>query len=163
LLQSVIDRHLAADLRALADDPSPIVAALEPFPHTLVHGDLRPANLGVVDEPEQLVARAIVIDWARVTFTAPAVDLAWYLVATARELPISRDDAIARYEDALEQRLGVGLDRTWWLPQREISLLAGALQMAPFMAIGATAGVGDRSVERMALGWWADRMRAALP
>ncbi len=39
---------VAAVLQALARDPSPLTTALTPCPHTLVHSDLRTANIGVV-------------------------------------------------------------------------------------------------------------------
>ena len=68
-LPTFIDPGMATALMTLADDPSPLVSALEPFPKTLVHGDFRPANAGTVDDRDG--DRAVLIDWGRAT-AAPA-------------------------------------------------------------------------------------------
>jgi hypothetical protein len=126
-------------LRALADDPWPLVAALQAGPQTLIHGDWKLGNLG------RDGSRTILLDWDRTGSGAALVDVAWYLAVNCDRLPESKESAIDAYRSALELR-GVATE-TWW-DQQLAAALAGA-----FLQLGWSKMGDDRE-----FGWWSDRL-----
>ena len=166
-LPEIIDPGLARDLQSLIDDPRPIAEALAPYPKTLVHGDVRPANVGLSRVGG--LTGCHFVDWGRAAFAAPTADLGFYLGFTAIEWQTNVDERIATYE----ARLRTHLDGQWpddaWERQREIGLLAGLLQSS----LGCRAYWGVRwataegyldhvETERVAVRTWANRLRDTL-
>ena len=128
---------------ALAEDPTPLVAALGQLPQTLVHGDWKGGNLGLLPG-----GRTAILDWAFPSQDNPLADLAWYLAVNCDRLPESKEDTIARYRTALE---GLGVATSpWWDDALALSLLGGFVQM----------GWSKTGAE---LAWWAERAVAAAP
>ena len=87
----------ARDLVAmLGDDPEPLLGALAAQPHTLIHGDLKLANVGIA-------ADGVVetVDWQMVSIAPIAVEMGWFLVANVASLPLPPDQVVARYRDHL--------------------------------------------------------------
>ena len=165
-LPQIIDSGLARELRALVDDPVPIARALEGQPRTLVHGDVRPANVGL--RPEGSGAPCHFVDWGRSAYTNPAVDLGFYLGFTTIEWQTDVNARIAAYEARLRWHLGGSLPPDWER-QREVGLLAGVLQSN----LGCRAYWGVRwsiqegyldhvEVDRAAIRTWASRLRETL-
>lgn len=85
-------RGLIADLSA---DPGPLLAALDRLPRTGLHGDLKLANVALLDD-----GRVALIDWAMMMLAPVAVDLGWLLVSNTASLPIGPDAVLERYRDA---------------------------------------------------------------
>lgn len=128
---------------ALAADPTPLVEALRPLPQTFIHGDWKAGNLGTHED-----GRTILLDWQWPGRAVPLVDLAWYLAVNCDRLPISKEDTIAAYGDALRAR---GVDTSgWWDTALALALLGGFVQLGWSKS-------GDE------LSWWADRALAAAP
>ena len=125
----------------LACDPSPLVAALERTPSTLVHGNWKLGNLGTDDR-----GRTVVIDWESPGRGAPCSDLAWYLAINSARLPQSKEAAAEAYRNGLEA-LGVDTE-PWWDDQLRLSLLGGLVQFGWEKALG---GPGPE------LDWWLAR------
>src|SRR6185295_4973060 len=72
----------ARDLIAgLANEPAPLLAALARLPATLIHGDLKLANVGFAPD-----GRIALIDWQMVMVAPVAVELGWFLVSNAPSL-----------------------------------------------------------------------------
>jgi hypothetical protein len=88
-LAPVPARDLVRDLSA---DVSPLVAALERDPATLLHGDLKLANVGIAAD-----GSLPVIDWQMVMFGPVALELGWFLVANVASLPWSAPATLERY------------------------------------------------------------------
>ena len=147
---------------SLSRSPTPLAAALSRYPLTLVHDDLRPANMGVVQGPSP---RLLVLDWARAAAAPPAVDLAWHLGAEWERLPWPREEAIEVYRDSLHRRLGDRFDPRWFDPQLRLALLGGAIQFLGFKAWFAVHHE-DENARRGARddlsGWWSEQVRAGL-
>lgn len=158
-LPAFADPDVVDLLRYLARDPAPLCTALADYPQTLVHGDWRVANFGVTHgERSQL----ILLDWARPTPTVPAVDLAYYLVTSSMDLPISRETAVDLYKQQLARRLGDRFDETTWQPQLELSLL-GAFLMIGWVRAWFAAHADDekhRLQEQKNIMWWSEQVRA---
>lgn len=166
-LPEIIDPGLVRDLQSLIDDPLPIATALAPYPKTLVHGDLRLANVGLRGSADR--AQCHFIDWGRAAFATPALDLGWYLGFSAIEWQADVDERIATYEGRLRAHLGDRWPVDSWERQREIGLLAGLLQSI----FGCRAYWGVRQAraeghlehvetEVAALRSWASRLRNTL-
>ncbi len=155
---SFVEPDVADVLLAFVQEPSRLTTALAVYPHTLVHGDLRVANIGVV--PGQS-SRVIFLDMARLTFTTPAIDLAYYLVTSFDVLPIPPEAVIDLYKKCLAQRLGARFDEAWWQPQLELCLLAGSLPIMCFMAWFAARSddANDRAETQSEFNWWSEQIR----
>jgi hypothetical protein len=131
LLAEYVEADVAELLRALVRDPSPLCTALTRFPQTLVHHDMRMANLGVVHGAS---SRLLLLDWMRAVATAPAIDLAWYLISVPYELFMMKELLIEMYKQRLTQRIGNRFDESLWQPQMELGFLAVLLQTVGFKA-----------------------------
>ena len=129
LLPEYVEADVADLLRSLARDPSPLCTALARFPRTLVHGDIRLANLGVVHGESP---RLILLDWMIAAATVPTLDLTRYLLE--HRFPSGKEAAIDFYKKRLAQRLGDRFDESLWQPQLELSFLASFLMFACFKA-----------------------------
>ena len=74
----------------ILDDPASLAQRVEAFPATLVHGDLKIANLGLADD-----GVVILLDWGALTSWAPpAVDFAWYLAINAASIDATHDELL---------------------------------------------------------------------
>lgn len=106
-----VDAETAGLMHDLVHDPTPLCTALARYPQTLVHTDVRLANLGLERGKHP---RLIMLDWARQTRTVPAVDLVYYLVtSSSTKFPISFEESINFYKQQLAQRLGDRFDESW--------------------------------------------------
>ncbi len=124
-------------VRALLDDPTPLVTALQATPQTLVHGDWKAGNLG-----SHLDGRTILLDWAVPGIAPGCSDLAWYVCLNRARLPETKEATLERYRHALEHH-GIDTD-PWWDRQCTWSLLGTFLQFGWEKALGDDAE----------LAWW---------
>jgi hypothetical protein len=161
LLESAIDPGLARQIIELAEEPGPLCAALDRFPRTVTHRDWKLGNLGLRPGSRGPV---ILLDWAVVGASPPAVDLGWYLAINSARLPVSKEATIAYFRDALARRIGDRFDDGWWQPQVELGVLGGFVQFAWEKALGALRGGSPevRARERAELTWWSARAATAL-
>ena len=139
-------RRLVTDL---GNDPTPLVEALRRQPSTLIHGDLKLANVGLApDDSVELV------DWQMVSVAPVAVELGWFLVANVASLPLPADAVLARYESLAGSIGRDGADAT---------ILVGLLLRGWRKGYDAAAGVrfpsGVTAIDDLA--WWCDRALAA--
>ncbi len=146
LLQEVAPRAAAVVL-PLAHDPRPLVAALADTPQTFVHGNWKLDNLGTHDD-----GRTILFDWELPGRGAPLSDVAWYLAINCRRLPISKEQTVKVYREALERR---GVDTAaWWDRQLSLALLGALVQFGWEKALG---GYDEE------LAWWEERVLEGAP
>ena len=123
---------------ALANDPSPLVAALETTPVTFVHGNWKLGNLGCTDD-----GHTVLVDWETPGIGTACAELAWYLAINCARLPHSKEAAIDAFRAALERH---GIDTSpWWERQLGLALLGGLVQF------GWEKALGGRNAE---LEWW---------
>lgn len=143
---ALFERHappdVAALIRALSGDPSPLLRALDALPIALLHGDLKLDNIGLDSE-----GRLWLIDWAMTLLAPPAVELGWFLAMNSRRIPRSLDDVMSRY--AAEARI---VDRE---RHDALTVLCGLLLRGWRKALDAEAGEPDE------LRWWCDQVREA--
>ncbi|HZP26027.1 MAG TPA: phosphotransferase [Dehalococcoidia bacterium] len=156
LLESGVDPHVAQAVQRVHENPALLGAAMLAYPQTIVHGDWKLGNLGLYPEPD---GPAIVLDWAWVGSGPPAVELAWYLAVNSARLPVSKEQTIEMYREALARRLGGEFDDGWWQPQLELALLGGFALLAWPKLLGAAHGSEEvRRREQAELDWWSERV-----
>jgi hypothetical protein len=136
---------MAATARAVWERPEMITGPLAETPSTFVHGDWKMGNLG--SHPD---GRTILLDWAFPGAGPVCWDLCWYLALNTRRLPEPKDAVIERCRAALEAR-GIPTEG-WWQVQLDLCTVG---MMAVF---GWEKALGDDDE----LGWWADRVDAAV-
>ena len=159
-LPSLVAAEVVALLRRLHADPQPLCDALARFPHTLLHGDYKPANLAV--RPGE-VPGVVLLDWSLAAAGPPAIDLAWYLGLSALRAPISKEATIAHYAARLAQGLGDAFDPAWWQPQLGVALLGGFLRFGYWLGWLAARhpSTALRSSAQAELAWWSEHARSA--
>jgi hypothetical protein len=139
-------RRLVADL---GDDPTPLVEALRRQPSTLIHGDLKLANVGLAAD-----GSVDLVDWQMVSVAPVAVELGWFLVANVASLPLPPDAVLGRYESLAGS---IGADGA------DAAVLVGLLLRGWRKGSDAEAGVrfpsGVAAFDDLA--WWCDRALAA--
>ena len=153
------DRRAPAAARrlveALGDDPQPLLGALASLPSTLIHGDLKLANVGI--EADGTVD---LVDWQMVTMAPIAVELGWFLVSNVASLPLPPDEVFERYQAAAGGASAAG-ER--WVDQVDAAILVGLLLRGWRKGADAEAGVIHASGVGAAedLAWWSERAIAA--
>lgn len=128
----VFDATAPPDIRravqAWQHKPEPLLDALARMPQTLVHGDYKLANLGILDA-DAGNRRSVILDWQDATHGPGVLDFGYFLCLNAKRLPFSKEQAIAIYNEALtaagvriaEDDLPLGLlgggalRLLWWL------------------------------------------------
>ncbi len=138
---SVVAPRAAALVSSLLEAPWPLVEALERTPATLLHGDLKAANLGSLPD-----LRTILLDWAFPGRGPACSDLAWYLLINGERLPESPEEAIAAYRRSLAAH-GVRIGG-WWERQLGLALLGAVVQLGWDLALHGRPGD---------LAWWEAR------
>jgi hypothetical protein len=149
---------VAALLRKLLADPTPLCTAMARYPQTVLHGDPRCANIGIAPSPRP---RVVLLDWHFVGPGVPAVDLAWYLASLRSRAPVPNESIISWYRERLAQRLGSRFEEQWWLPQLELSLLGEVVRRGWVLGWLAAhhPNASLREWARQSVGWWSERAR----
>ena len=126
LVASELPTDVVDIVMPLVSDPAPLCDALARYPDTLVHGDWRHANQGLIHSGK--MQQVILLDWQLATIAAPAVEIARYLGTNSALFPVSKEACIAYYKKRLAHRLADRFSESWWRPQLELSLLGGFVQ-----------------------------------
>jgi hypothetical protein len=133
----------------LLERPGKLAAALAVHPETLLHGDLKVANIGFAGDT------VVLLDWGTLTGIGPrAVDHAWYLAVNGAAIDASLDDLLADVESVLapEDRAALPL-----------ALLGQVVLLGWEKALGATSDTpATRNREYAGLAWWCERAAEAL-
>jgi hypothetical protein len=130
---------------ALSADPRPLVRALKAQPATLIHGDLKLANVGIAAD-----GSVEIVDWQMVMVAPVAIELGWLLVSNVNALPLPADAVLGRYRGAGGPLDDAGAD---------LAVLVGLLLRGWRKGYDADAGVTLASGMGAAddLAWWCDR------
>ena len=158
MLERLESPEAAETLGALRADVTPLLDALARYPSTLVHGDPRRENMGLIsgDAP-----RLVLIDWQLAAALPPTVDLTWMLLG-CQPFACSREQVIDLYHTALLRRLGNRFDDTTWEPQLRLALLGQAVRVMGYMLWAAHYSTDALDRERICadIPWWCEQVRA---
>jgi hypothetical protein len=145
----LFDRHASAAARdviaSLSHDPTALVRALERRPASLIHSDLKLANVGIAAD-----GAVEVVDWQMVMVAPVAIELGWFLVSNVNALPVTPQDVLDRYWTKRRAERG---------PEDDLAILAGLLLRGWRKGYDADAGVTLASgvTARDDLAWWCER------
>lgn len=145
-LSGLIDPQLAATVTELADNPEPLVAAVDADLWTLAHGDIRPANVAATE------TSAVFLDWARPMVAPPTVDLMYWLFTANNQRPEDNDQWIDYHRSELETALGESINEKLWLRQTQVATAMVFTCMAQFQATNPPP----------AFQWWTDKASRAI-
>jgi hypothetical protein len=150
----------ARDLIALlCEDPQPLVDVLAAQPHTLIHGDLKLANVGIAAD-----GAVETVDWQLVSIAPIAIEIGWFLVANTACLPVEPMDVVRRYQGHLARGF-LDPDDGWLVGNDfedagvDAAVLVGLLLRGWRKGLDATAGItlGSGVPARDDLAWWCNR------
>ena len=133
------------------DDVAPLAARLEAAgPLTLLHGDLRDDNLGLVGDT------VVLLDWDLATTGTPTVEFAWYLCHDAWRIDATPDEIEADYRAAE----GENLNET----EVELGMFSGLVQYGWIFghSLRVHPDPAEQAWARKELEWWVPRVRRAL-
>lgn len=136
-------------IAALDADPAPLLDALAPLPSTLLHGDLKVANIAPLAD-----GRTAFIDWQMVMVAPVAVDLAYLLVANTSAFPMGPADVLERYRAAARP-----MPSDEWAATVDLTTIIGLLLRGWRKGLDARAGARLASGISAAddLAWWGER------
>jgi aminoglycoside phosphotransferase (APT) family kinase protein len=140
---------VASAIFGAMDRPQPLAALLRDCVSTLVHNDLRGANLGLVP------GRTVVLDWGLAGSGPPELDFAWYLFVNGWRIDATREqliDDFKRAEGDLHDPRAL-----------ELAWIAQLCWHGPLLAHELVeASDAKRERARAELSWWVERVRGAL-
>jgi hypothetical protein len=146
----LFDRYATPGARdviaALSADPTPLVRELEGQPATLIHGDLKLANVGIEAD-----GSVVIVDWQMVMVAPVAIELGWFLVSNVNALPLPAAEVIERYR-------GIGV-AAFDDDGAAAAILVGLLLRGWRKGMDAEAGITLASgvSARDDLAWWCER------
>jgi hypothetical protein len=143
----------------LDDDPMPLLRALDGLPARGLHGDLKLANVAVLEDDA-----VGLIDW-QMTMRAPvAVELGWLLVSNSGSLPVPPADVLERYREAIAVLPGGHATLGDWDAQVDLAWICGLLLRGWRKGLDAEDGVmlpsGVSAADDLAM-WCAAAVEAA--
>ncbi len=151
IFSEVASKSAARTVAAVQHDATGLLTSLGNGPQTLIHGDLKLANLGI-DTRNRLV----MLDWALAGFMSPFIDLGWFLAVNSTKNPISKEATIDTYRAMLSHEgIDLGAD---WDRHIECGLLAGGtLRLGWAKAFGTMAeDDSTRRRETAEIEWWSE-------
>jgi Phosphotransferase enzyme family len=145
------DPAVSALIARLSAQPTQLLAALGRLRSTVIHGDLKLANVGPSTD-----GRVAIVDWQMVAWAPVAIELGWFLVANVASLPLAPPDVLARYRIVAD---GAGADRGDWEAEVDLACLVGLLLRGWRKGLDAEAGLTLASGIAAAddLDWWGVR------
>jgi hypothetical protein len=117
----LVPPHVSALVRALHADPAPLVDACQNLPRTLIHNDVKVANMALEGETLWL------FDWALAGIGPAAMDVAWLLTANSSRLSWSLVETLDRYAGHLRAALGSRFDTVAWESQCAVVYISGLI------------------------------------
>ena len=103
---------------------SELVEQWSHLPDTLLHGDMKIANLAVL--PGQSLAA---VDWAFIGKAPCTFELGWYLAVNATRLARAKDHLVSWYRHSLEGALGRRIEDFLWNDMMLAGVVCGAMML----------------------------------
>jgi aminoglycoside phosphotransferase (APT) family kinase protein len=144
-----VPEDVTAAVLGAGEDPKPLARELARCDPTLIHNDLRGANLGLLSD------RTIVLDWGLAGTGPCELDFAWYLFVNGWRIDATREQLV----DDFKQAEGDLHD-----PRAlELSWIAQLCWHGPLLAHELVEASDEkRALARVELAWWVERVRGAL-
>jgi hypothetical protein len=118
---AAVEPAVSGFVRGLHRDPAPFVAACNLLPRTLLHHDVKVANIAIAEGTVWL------FDWALAGYGPVGCDLGLLLGINSTRLPSTFEDIAARYREHLERELGVAIDADAWAREWAVAHVTGLM------------------------------------
>ena len=155
-LPALVGDGLTNELLSLAVDPGPVSRFFVGHPRTLVHGDVRPANVAFDGR------RVTLVDWARPTAGPPGIDLVYYLLMAPPSQSVSPDIVADGYRSMLADSLGGDVSMSWWADHLDVCFTAVFAMMAAIQVNYELEDATDDHPAHAGIEWWAERAKPGL-
>ena len=137
--------------------PDLLLEALASDARTLIHGDVKLANLGV----DPVSGDVMMLDWSFASFAPALIELGWFVAVNSARLPVSKETVISTYRTMLSSH-GVDLG-SHWDRSLDLGLLGGGtLRLGWAKALDAMSD--DETVRRREeaeIEWWTEATERA--
>jgi aminoglycoside phosphotransferase (APT) family kinase protein len=131
------------------EDPKSLAGELARCAPTLIHNDLRGANLGLLSD------RTIVLDWGMAGTGPCELDFAWYLYVNGWRIDATREQLVDDFRQAAADLHDPRTLELAWLTQ-----LCWHGPLVAHELVEASDEKRERA--RAELAWWVERVRGAL-
>ena len=135
---TAVPRDVSDLVRRLHADPSPIVMACNRLPRTLLHHDVKTANIATEGRTVWL------FDWALAGYGPVGCDVGFLLAINSTRLPWTLEETAARYRDTTQRSIGARFNAAQWSRQLAVAHVTGLMLF----------GWAKDGVER---DWWCER------
>ena len=150
-------------INLLGEQPQPLLDALSMMPSTLIHGDLKLANVGIERD-----GTIDLVDWQMVMVAPVGVELGWFLVSNVASLPLAPAEILDRYESKVAYAISDNEDDHGWVgsnpagswnQQVDAAILVGLILRGWRKGADAEAGLTLASGVSAAddLAWWCEQ------
>jgi thiamine kinase-like enzyme len=124
------------------------------LPVTLLHGDLKIANMAIL--PGNKLA---LFDWPATGRAPCSMELGWYLAVNATRLARTKEEFINKYRSLLESHLQFSIDENTWHRMKKLAVVTGAMMLLWNKALGWRSGTQKGKDEWE---WWKDQLQDAI-
>ena len=121
------------------------------LPVTLLHGDLKIANMAIV--PGERLA---LFDWPLVGCAPCPIELGWYIAVNATRLAGTKEDFLTKYRNSLQSQLKQAIDEKTWQQMIKLAVVSGSLMMLWSKALGRSRSNGEEWE------WWNSRLEEVV-
>jgi aminoglycoside phosphotransferase (APT) family kinase protein len=144
-----VPADVASAVLGAVEDAEPLARELARCVSTLIHNDLRGANLGMLPD------RTVVLDWGMAGTGPCELDFAWYLFVNGWRIDATREQLVDDFRHvAADLHEPAGLELAW---------LAQLCWHGPLLAHELVEASDEkRERAREELDWWVARVREAL-
>ena len=144
-----VPEDVATAVFGAVEDPKPLARELACCAATLIHNDLRGANLGLLSD------RTIVLDWGMAGTGPCELDFAWYLFVNGWRIDATREQLVDDFRHvAADLHDARALELAW---------LAQLCWHGPLLSHELVEASDEkRERARAELAWWVERVRGAL-
>jgi hypothetical protein len=123
----------------------------ENLPVTLLHGDLKIANMAIVPGD-----RLALFDWPLVGCAPCSIELGWYIAVNATRLAGTKEDFLTKYRNSLQSQLKQAIDEKTWQQMIKLAVVSGSLMMLWSKALGRSRSNGEEWE------WWNSRLEEVV-
>jgi thiamine kinase-like enzyme len=123
------------------------------LPLTLLHGDVKVANMAIIPN-----GKLVLFDWPMIGCAPCGIELGWYLAVNSTRLATTKEEFIGKYKTSLETHLQFTIEKNMWQRILHLAVIAGAMMLLWNKALAMKSG-SQKSIQEWE--WWKDQLEAA--
>jgi thiamine kinase-like enzyme len=131
-----------------------IFAPWKDLPVTLLHGDLKIANMALLPG-----GKLSLFDWPMVGYAPCGIELGWYLAVNATRLAQTKEEVVLTYRNCLQSHLPFLIDEKLWDRMMQLAIVTGSIMLLWSKALGKQSGTEKGKQE---WDWWSGRLEEVV-